>query len=246
MPASRRGAPPPARPCPGVPPLRTLPLLVAALLVVAGCGARPPVATGFGAGDPPVSVVAAATAAAVAAPPAGVAAAADRPPPPGPDAAPVRVVSWLPPSRPLAVAIPAIGVDAAPVLGLALDAGGVLEMPDDPAVAGWFTGGPPPGTVGVAVLTGHRAAAAGPGLFARLPELAPGAEVQVLRSDGAEAVFSVYRVERYPRAGFPAQRVHGATAGAELRLVTAGGVYDRGTGPYPDNVVAYARLVGVR
>ncbi len=37
--------------------------------------------------------------------------------------------------------------------------------------------------------------------------------------------------------------VYGDTPGAELRLITCGGSFDRRSGHYRDNVVAYAHLV---
>jgi hypothetical protein len=52
-------------------------------------------------------------------------------------------------------------------------------------------------------------------------------------------------VERYAKAQFPTERVYGNTADPELRLITCGGVFDGRSGPYQDNVVAYARLVRV-
>jgi hypothetical protein len=68
----------------------------------------------------------------------------------------------------------------------------------------------------------------------------------VQREDGTQAVFAVYRVARFDRAAFPAQEVWGGTGAAELRLITTGGVFDRDAGPGDGNVVAFARLAGVR
>ena len=38
---------------------------------------------------------------------------------------------------------------------IAVDADGVMETPQDSAVAGWFTPAPAPGVVGVSVIAGH-------------------------------------------------------------------------------------------
>jgi hypothetical protein len=144
-------------------------------------------------------------------------------------------------ARPTALVVPAIDVALPALAELHGDAGGVLRMPADVAGAGWSTLGPTPGARGPAVIVGD---AAGP--FGRLAELVPGDEVTVVREDGTRVVFTVHRVERFARAAFPGDEVWGDTTAAELRLVTAGGVFDRGGAPESGNVVAFARLAGVR
>jgi hypothetical protein len=163
-----------------------------------------------------------------------------------PVAPPLRPVERLEGSSPVRLDIPAIGLRAGRVSDLGVDGGGVLQAPPDAASAGWSTLGPTPGAVGPAVVVGHVELDGVLGLFARLPELTPGAEVGVLRADGTEAVFVAYRVERFVRTAFPADDVYGETTGPELRLITSGGVFDRGDGRFIDNVVVYARLVGAR
>lgn len=156
--------------------------------------------------------------------------------------APLRAVpaGRLDQARPIALTAPAIDLTVPRVVELHRDAGGALQMPEDGGT-GWSTLGPTPGASGPAVL-----AADGEGPFARLVELAAGDEVTVTREDGTHAVFSVYRVERFPRAAFPREDVYGDTGAAELRLVTSGGVFERDAEPDSANVVAFARLAGVR
>lgn len=153
---------------------------------------------------------------------------------------PLTVVSRLEQSRPVALAVPAIGLRVGGLLDLRPDAGGVLQVPADPAAVGWSTLAPTPGARGAAVIAAHE-----DGMFGRLPELTAGDRVSVYREDGTEAVFTVYRTARFPRAAFPAADVHGDTPAPELRLVTAGGVFDR-DGSTPDNLVVFARLDGIR
>lgn len=176
-----------------------------------------------------------------AAPAAPLAAVPTLPAPAPAEPAPVRPASHL-----TSLSAPAIGVRTGPLMELGLDGDGALEVPPDAVTAGWFELSPSPGEVGPAVIAGHVDYRGASGVFARLDELAPGDEVSVQRDDGSTAVFDVYRVERYPKSGFPTEQVYGDTAGPELRLITCGGVFDRGTGHYLDNVVAYARLVGMR
>ncbi|EST37087.1 hypothetical protein N566_14915, partial [Streptomycetaceae bacterium MP113-05] len=152
----------------------------------------------------------------------------------------------VPASPPTRVAIPAIGVDA-PLRGVGLGPDGLLGVPPPRAenLAGWFDGGATPGEPGTAVLVGHVDNEAGPAVFFRLGALESGAEVSVAREDGRTAVFTVYAVELHRKESFPGDRVYRDTSRAELRVITCGGGYAEETG-YQGNVVAFARLTGVR
>ena len=119
-----------------------------------------------------------------------------------------------------------------------------METPD-PAVAGWFTGGPTPGALGPAVITGH-VTWNGPAVFHRLGTLRRGDQVTVTREDGKTAVFTVSRVARFSKSRFPSRAVYGAIDHAGLRLITCGGTYDAARHRYLDNVVVFARLEAVR
>ncbi|MGY1769735.1 class F sortase [Blastococcus sp. SYSU D00813] len=140
---------------------------------------------------------------------------------------------------PVRVRVPGIGVDS-PLERLGVDPAGALETPADPALAGWFDGGPAPGDVGPAVLAGHVDSTAGPAVFWRLRDLTPGDEVLVDRADGTTAQFTVTRVERHPKDAFPTEAVYGPTPDPQLRLVTCGGEFDRDRRSYRDNVVVFA------
>ncbi|WP_410637888.1 class F sortase [Amycolatopsis sp. lyj-346] len=151
----------------------------------------------------------------------------------------------LPAAEPASLTIPAIGVRAEGITDLGLAPDGVLEVPGDATTVGWFTGAPSPGEIGPAVLAAHVDYKHVPGAFSRLKELRPGEQAMVGRVDGRTAVFTVYRVDRYPKATFPTDQVYGDTPAPELRLITCGGAFDRDSGNYLDNVVAYARLTAV-
>ena len=149
----------------------------------------------------------------------------------------------LPESDPVAVSIPRIGVQSTLVhLGLKKD--GEMELPAPP-VAGWFTGGPTPGALGPAVITGH-VTWNGPAVFHRLGTMRRGDQVTVTREDGKTAVFTVSRVARFSKSRFPSRAVYGAIDHAGLRLITCGGTYDAARHRYLDNVVVFARLEAVR
>ncbi|WP_307680303.1 class F sortase [Streptomyces sp. V4I2] len=154
-------------------------------------------------------------------------------------------VPALPPSDPVRLRVPAIGVNA-PMTELTLDETGALRPPsaDMPGFAGWYGDGTPPGSVGTAVTTGHVDTPEGPGVFYRLGALAKGDTIEITRADWRTAVFTVDAVELYDREAFPDEKVYGRSHRPELRVITCGGEYTEETG-YQGNVVVYARLTAV-
>jgi hypothetical protein len=145
----------------------------------------------------------------------------------------------LPPSRPIGLDIPAIGVHAGAEVELDLTPGGVMEVPSAAASVGWFAGGPTPGEVGTAILAGHTDYGYLRGAFYRLREVGVGDVISVPRDDGKTAVFTTFRRDIYPPGTRP--DLAATEAGiAELRLMTCQGDYDgaaRGT-----TVVVSAKL----
>ncbi|GAA4293170.1 class F sortase [Streptomyces venetus] len=152
----------------------------------------------------------------------------------------------LPPSPPDRVRIPAIRVNA-PLTGLGLTKTGGLDVP--PAarknLAGWYEAGTTPGERGTAIVAGHVDNADGPAVFYDLGALAKGSTIEVDRRDGGVAVFTVDAVEVYAAKDFPDEKVYGAADRPELRVITCGGGWSRGTG-YQGNVVVFAHLTDSR
>ncbi len=150
----------------------------------------------------------------------------------------------MPPSKPVALRIPAIEVDTTRLVELEVDSSGRLQAPQDFDAAGWYSGGPTPGEFGPAVIGGHVDSKRGPAVFYRLGALQKGDRVDVTRADRSTARFVIDRVARYSKAQFPTAAVYGNTTDrAELRLITCGGAFDQTTGHYVDNIVAFGHLV---
>ncbi|MEW1904922.1 class F sortase [Streptomyces sp. NPDC086147] len=164
---------------------------------------------------------------------------------PRPRGASQGALAPLPRSRPTAVAVPAITIEA-PVTDLHLDRKGQLAAPpvDNPSIVGWYAKGPTPGERGTAVVVGHRDTLTGPAVFLNLGVLNPGNTVRVARADGKVAVFTVDRIKTYAKDDFPDEEVYGATGRPELRLLTCGGAFDRKTG-YEANIVVFAHLTDI-
>ncbi|MEU2749336.1 class F sortase [Streptomyces collinus] len=152
----------------------------------------------------------------------------------------------LPPSPPDRIRIPAIGVNA-PLTGLGLTRTGSLDVPPaaEKNLAGWYEAGTTPGERGTAIVAGHVDNADGPAVFYDLGALARGSTIEVDRRDGGVAVFTVDTVEVHAAKDFPDEKVYGAADRPELRVITCGGTYSRGTG-YQGNVVVFAHLTGSR
>jgi sortase (surface protein transpeptidase) len=146
---------------------------------------------------------------------------------------------------PVSVRIPALGI-ASPLIPLGLNADNTLEVPQDFAVAGWYTGRPVPGEVGPSIVVGHVDSKSGPAVFYRLNDVAAGMTVEVERSDGTVARFAVVAKEQHDKDAFPTEHVYGPTDTPQLRLITCGGTFDRSIGHYNDNLIVFADLIDIR
>jgi hypothetical protein len=142
---------------------------------------------------------------------------------------------------PVSLTIPVLGVRSS-LVRLGVTRAGALQVPGSTSVAGWYTGSPPPGAVGSAVIAGHVDSYLGPGVFFRLHLLRPGDRIYVRQADGWVAVFRVSSVSLYTQPRFPRTLVYGPTPTPTLRLITCGGTFDPQTHGYLSNVVVYAVL----
>jgi hypothetical protein len=151
----------------------------------------------------------------------------------------------LPAAQPVSVSIPRLRVTSR-LVSLGQEDSGVMEVPADPATAGWYRLGPTPGALGPAVLAGHVTWNQVPAVFFELASLRPGDAIEVSRDDDTVAVFEVTRVVTYAKSEFPTRTVFGGIDYAGLRLITCGGEFDASSRRYRDNVVAFAELVSAR
>jgi Sortase domain len=142
--------------------------------------------------------------------------------------------------RPELLRISGLGVEAAvrPV-GVA---GGLVEVPRDADVVGWYRHGPAPGEPGSTVLVGHVDLDGRRGVFFRLRELEPGAVVTVRLERGAPRSFRVVARRSYPKGKLP-PFVFAEAGRPVLTLITCGGSFDDALGAYEENVVVVATLL---
>ncbi|HMH35703.1 MAG TPA: class F sortase, partial [Streptosporangiaceae bacterium] len=151
-------------------------------------------------------------------------------------------------SVPVAVRIPAIGVDSK-LLRLGLNADGTVQVPSIRTSAGraaWYKYSATPGQIGSSVIEGHVDSQQGPAVFFRLGALHRGDTIDVTLADGVTAVFRVTGVREYSKTRFPAKAIYGTTDFAALRLITCGGAFDYATGHYLSSTVVFASLASSR
>jgi len=156
----------------------------------------------------------------------------------------VGVDPVAPRPAPVALRIPAIGVDVS-LSTLGLNADHTVQVPTDFQQAGWFGLGPSPGQTGSAVILGHVDSYTGPAVFFQIRTLRAGDQVNVSLADGAIAHFQVSAVAMYAKDQFPAQQVYAPHGGSALQLVTCGGTFDTHTRSYLSNIVAYTTLIAM-
>lgn len=156
--------------------------------------------------------------------------------------APIATPVPAPPlvAPPLGVVLVDEGLSAE-VMAVGVNPGGDLQLPEDPAVVGWWAAGAVPGaTAGNVVLAGHiDSARRGVGVFAALLRAEADDAVEVTSTDGTVHRYRVVARQSYPKAALPAELFdRGVPPG--LVLVTCGGEFDSSRGHYEDNIVVYA------
>lgn len=149
-----------------------------------------------------------------------------------------------------ALRYPRLGIasrDTAPMGVLADDSPQVPPL-DRVQQFGWFKYAPTAGDLGPAVLFGHINGGGRPGVFAHLTQARVGDRVEVDRSDGQIATFTVVRIQEFPKAEFKAHRleIYGNLDHAGLRMVTCSGQFDSTARSYKSQTVVYADLTELR
>ena len=156
---------------------------------------------------------------------------------------PAAGTAFLARSRPVHLSIPSLGLSVSlSVLGI--NPGGLVQVPTNFNMPGWYKFGPAPGQRGSAVILGHVDTYRGPAVFFYLRNLRPGNQVIVQLADHKVVHFAVLGLRMYTNAQFPERVVYGPRSYSALQLVTCGGVFDHATGHYLSNLVVYTKRVG--
>lgn len=120
-------------------------------------------------------------------------------------------------------------------------ADGNVDIPADPARAGWWAAGAAPADpAGTTVLVGHLdSATGGLGAFAALLHVSAGQRLEVVDSAGVTREFRVSARDQRPKASLPSG-LFTTTGPRRLVLVTCGGAFDAVHQRYADNVIVTA------
>lgn len=142
---------------------------------------------------------------------------------------------------PVRVSVADAGIDV-PVIPVGVDANDAMELPEDPAVAGWYRFGPgPQSPEGRAVISAHvDMPGYGIGPFSRIRDLAQGTLIEVTDDTGKLTRYRLDSVTYYRKADLPVDDLFARSGSPTLVLITCGGPFDASIGRYQDNVVALA------
>lgn len=138
--------------------------------------------------------------------------------------------------RPTGLTIPAIDIEARIVPVRAIDR--VLEVPPEPWVVGWWSGGVTPGSGnGTAVLDVHLDSAEhGTGPFVRVHDLEGGEPAHIEDEAGVRHSYVVTDVLTFAKEVLPYAELFRQDGPAQVVLVTCGGRFDPDEG-WDSNVV---------
>jgi hypothetical protein len=144
-------------------------------------------------------------------------------------------------AAPTRLRIPDLDVDM-PVSPVGVTDRGQMELPADPAVAGWYRFGPAAdSTTGKIVLAAHVDAPRYPiGPLARVRDAGAGSAVTVADSTGANRTYRVVSVTHYEKSALPTAELFARDGSPALVVITCGGPFDQATGHYRDNIVLLA------
>lgn len=145
-----------------------------------------------------------------------------------------------PPTPPVRLLIPKIGVDAA-VESVGLDAQGNMAIPARTDEVAWYSPGAIPGDVGNAVIDGHLDWYNGPAVFWSLGSLRVGDVLTVRRQDGSQKTFKVDSTSLM-RWDAPTDSLFTRSGPPTLTLITCAGSWDKQKATYTQRLVVHASL----
>lgn len=148
------------------------------------------------------------------------------------------------PVPPVSVDIPDAGARVS-VIPVGVQPDGLMELPADPGIGGWYRYGPAPTTdLGSTVIAAHvDSLEYGLGPFAALKSLPQGTRVIVGTADGASHEYVITSVASLPKTQLPVAELFDRSGPERLVLITCGGQFNYETLSYSDNIVAIAEPV---
>jgi hypothetical protein len=145
------------------------------------------------------------------------------------------------PVPPTSVEVPGTGIRVS-VTPVGVQPDGLMELPADVKVAGWYRfGADPLSETGTTVIAAHvDSIEYGLGPFAGLKGLAAGTEIVVTMSSGEQVRYAIESVTSVLKEQLPLADVFDRDGDPRLVLITCGGQFNYSTGSYSDNIVVTA------
>jgi len=160
---------------------------------------------------------------------------------PDPGGCAVPLVAAAPIAAPTWLDIPSAHISA-PVVGLGVDANGIMEAPATPDVVGWYRMSARAGQPGNSVLSGHVDWGTNTAVFWGLRNLAPSDFIVLHGEDSTQHRYAVQWNRVYSRDDPALTSVVRGVSGSVLTLITCEGVYDRTSRDYSDRRIVRATL----
>lgn len=150
---------------------------------------------------------------------------------------------YVPPDLPKYITIPSIGVRGY-IQSVGIDQKGLIAVPTNVHLAGWYINSSKPGKEGLSIIDGHRDGTTIGGIFRKLETLSKGDNISIEYGDGSEYTFEVVDLKKLSiedAYDFMYSRIDGVDA--QLNLVTCGGKWSREIDTYEDRIIVRARSI---
>jgi LPXTG-site transpeptidase (sortase) family protein len=150
---------------------------------------------------------------------------------------------YVPPDLPKYIIIPSINVRGY-IQSVSVDQDGLIAVPTNVHLAGWYINSVKPGKEGLSIIDGHRDGSTIGGIFRNLETLSKGDSLSVEYGDGTIYDFEVVDLERLSiedSFDFMYSRIDGVDV--QLNLVTCGGKWSKEINTYEDRIIVRAKGV---
>jgi sortase (surface protein transpeptidase) len=150
---------------------------------------------------------------------------------------------YVPPDLPKYITIPSIGVRGY-IQSVGIDKKGLIAVPTNVHIAGWYINSAKPGEVGLSIIDGHRDGTTMGGIFRKLENLSKGHQISIEYGDGRKRNFEVFDLKQLSikdSYDFMYSRIGGVDV--QLNLVTCGGKWSKEIDTYEDRIIVRAKGV---
>jgi len=120
---------------------------------------------------------------------------------------------------------------------------GQMAAPGNVHMAGWFSGSARPGETGLAIIDGHVDGRFSDAVFKNLGKAQPNDTVEVEFGNGRKVKFKVVSTKQVG-VDEASTALFQTPDGAELRLITCAGKWQKDSKTYSQRLIVYAKLVG--